>query len=197
MSSSLLDTHTVEIHIPIGGLLTHAAGRALLLLLVSGGGRRPLDHGWNEMGVKVWDEDDVLPPEAQEEEMRVKRERNQIRSAVGADRWTVGALPGIKLHEGVPPTYPRGASSWDVKDSWRDGSPCGRRSDNRGRWGHGPAHGVAVGLEPRAEAGSELWEGASVGPGQQLFGWVYWRRSGHEHFVGCLRPDDLPNHPTT
>ena len=36
----------------------------------------------------------------------------------------------------------------------------------------GPAYGVAVGLEPRAIAGSELGEYASARLGQQLFGWV-------------------------
>ena len=58
-----------------------------------------------------------------------------------------------------------------------------------------PAYGLAVGLETRAIAGSELGEGISERPGQQLFGWANWRRSGHEHFVGCLRPDDLLYHP--
>ena len=37
--------------------------------------------------------------------------------------------------------------------------------------GIGPAYGVAVGLEPRTVAGSELGKGASVRPEQQLFGW--------------------------
>ena len=39
----------------------------------------------------------------------------------------------------------------------------------------GPAYGMAVGLDPQAIAGSEVGEGASVRPGQQLFGWVNWR----------------------
>ena len=60
-----------------------------------------------------------------------------------------------------------------------------------------PAYGVAVGLEPRSIAGSELGEGASVRPGQQLFGWVNWRGSGPEYFVGYLRPYDLLYHPTS
>ena len=38
-----------------------------------------------------------------------------------------------------------------------------------------PAIGVAVGLEPRAVAGTEMGEGASVELGQQLFVWVNWR----------------------
>ena len=59
----------------------------------------------------------------------------------------------------------------------------------------GPAYRVVVRLELRAIAGSEIGEGASVRPGQQLFGWVNWRWSGHEHFVGCLRPGDLLYHP--
>ena len=50
----------------------------------------------------------------------------------------------------------------------------------------GPAYGVAVGLEPQAVAGSDLGEGATVGPGQQLFGEVNWKGNGHKHFVGCL-----------
>ena len=61
----------------------------------------------------------------------------------------------------------------------------------------GPAYGVAVGLEPRAIAGSELGEYASARPGQQLFGSVNLRRSGDEHFVGCLKPDDLLYHPAS
>ena len=36
-------------------------------------------------------------------------------------------------------------------------------------WVIGPAYGVAVALEPRAIAGSELGECASVRPGRQLF----------------------------
>ena len=51
----------------------------------------------------------------------------------------------------------------------------------------GPAFGVAAGLEPRSVAGTELGGGASIRPGQQF----NWTGSGHEHFVGCLRPDDL------
>ena len=58
----------------------------------------------------------------------------------------------------------------------------------------GPAYGEAVGLETRAVAGSELREGATVNPGQQLFGWVNWRGSGHEHFVGYLALNDLLYH---
>ena len=58
----------------------------------------------------------------------------------------------------------------------------------------GPAYGGAVGLEPRAVAGTELGVGATVGPGQQFFGWVNWREGGHKHFVGCLRPDDFLYH---
>ena len=53
------------------------------------------------------------------------------------------------------------------------------------------AYDVAVRLEPRVVAGSELGEGTSLIPWQQLFGWVYWRESSHEHFVGCLRLDSL------
>ena len=59
----------------------------------------------------------------------------------------------------------------------------------------GPAHGVPLRLEHRAIARSELGECASVRPGQQLFGWVNWLGIGHEHFVGCLKPDDLLYHP--
>ena len=61
----------------------------------------------------------------------------------------------------------------------------------------GPAYGVAVGLEPWTLVGSELGKGASVRLGQQLFGWVYWRENGHEHFVRCFRPDDLLYHLTS
>ena len=43
--------------------------------------------------------------------------------------------------------------------------------------------------------GTELGEGAAVGPWKQLFGWFNWRGSGHEHLVGCLRPDGLLSHP--
>ena len=31
--------------------------------------------------------------------------------------------------------------------------------------------------------------------GQLLFSLVYWRVDGPKHFVGCLRPNDLPDHP--
>ena len=40
-----------------------------------------------------------------------------------------------------------------------------------------PVYGVAVGLESRAIAGSEMGEFASIRLGQQLFGWVNWRES--------------------
>ena len=59
----------------------------------------------------------------------------------------------------------------------------------------GPAYRNAVGLELRAIAGLELWDGALVKPGQQMFGWVNGRESGHKHFVGCLRQDNLLYHP--
>ena len=53
--------------------------------------------------------------EAQEEKpIAGMSERSQSRSAVGADLWTVGALPRIELPGGVPPTYPRGPGPWDV-----------------------------------------------------------------------------------
>ena len=61
----------------------------------------------------------------------------------------------------------------------------------------GPAYEGAVGLEPRAITGSELEALASVRPEQQLFGWFNWRGSGHEHFVECMRPDDLLYHPAS
>ena len=62
----------------------------------------------------------------------------------------------------------------------------------------GPAYGVTVGLEPRAlVAGKELGDGSVVGPCKQLFGWVNWRGSGHEHLVGCLRPNALLNYPAS
>ena len=49
----------------------------------------------------------------------------------------------------------------------------------------GPAFWLVVGLEPPAITGSDLGEGASVRPGKQLLGWVSWRGSCHEHFVGA------------
>ena len=57
-----------------------------------------------------------------------------------------------------------------------------------------PPYGVAV---RRASSRSRIGAGRGrLGKtGQQLFGWVYWKGSGHEHFVGCLRPDDLLYHP--
>ena len=39
----------------------------------------------------------------------------------------------------------------------------------------GPIYEISLGLEPRAVAVTKLVEGASVAPGQQLFGWVNWR----------------------
>ena len=59
-------------------------------------------------------------------------------------------------------------------------------------WVIGPAYEVAVGPETRAR--TELGEDTTVGPGQQLFGWVNWRGIGHEHIVGRLGPDDLLYH---
>ena len=61
----------------------------------------------------------------------------------------------------------------------------------------GSAYRVTVGLEPMAVTGPGLGESTSVGPGQQLFGCVRWWRKGHVHLVGCLRPDDLPDHPAS
>ena len=55
---------------------------------------------------------------------------------------------------------------------------------------------MAVGLEPQPIASMELGEGASVKLGQQLFGWVNWRGSDYECFVGYLGPDDLLHHLT-
>ena len=49
--------------------------------------------------------------------IRVRRERIQSRFAAQADCLTVGALPGIELPGGVPPTYPRGPDPWDVRGS--------------------------------------------------------------------------------
>ena len=119
------------------------------------------------------------------------RVRSQSQSTVRADRWTVGALPEIELPRGVAPTYPWG----QVRGMCRAAEEMGHRVIGRVAVGEGrvigPDYGMAVELEPRAVAGTELREGDSVRLEQQLFDWVHWKGSGHEHFVGCLRPDDL------
>ena len=68
--------------------------------------------------------------------MKVMKERSRNRSALGAGRWTVGALPGIGRPGGMPSTYPSGPGPWDEWNSLRGGPPCGRWSDYRLRWGH-------------------------------------------------------------
>ena len=55
---------------------------------------------------------------------------------------------------------------------------------NQRQVGHRPSPRSAVGLEPRAVAGTELGEGVTVERGQQLFDWVNWRGSGHKNLVG-------------
>ena len=56
----------------------------------------------------------------------------------------------------------------------------------------GPVCSVTVGLEPSAVTRAELGEGSSVGPGQQLFSWVHRWGDSQKHFIGSLRPGDLP-----
>ena len=49
----------------------------------------------------------------------------------------------------------------------------------------GPAYGLAVGLEPRAIAGSELRGGTSVGPEQKFFGWDNCREVAMSTLLGA------------
>ena len=53
-----------------------------------------------------------------------------------------------------------------------------------------PAYRVTIGLEPWAVTVVELGEDSTVGPGQQLFGWVHWWDS-KDHFVGYQRSSYL------
>ena len=89
-------------------------------------------------------------------QVRVREERSQSRSAVGAGRKTVG---GRYMGERVLPTHPQGPDPLDVwptvwwapwqsghVGSWPSqecGPPCGRLRGSRGMWGHGPAKSVA------------------------------------------------------
>ena len=163
-----------------------------LLLLNGGGGRWLPDHGLNEMRWRVrwrW-----CGPFGGPRGGGQQRERRLGRKGVEVDlQW--GQIP--ELWEPNQELSYLEIASWDVKGSWRGGPPCGGWSGNLGRWGHRPGLGVAVRLEPWAVAGSDMGESASVWPGQQLFGWVNWRGCGHEHFVGCLRPDDPLYHPAS
>ena len=115
----------------------------MLLLLISGGGRRHPDHGWDEMGVEgemkmMWSR--WWPGRRQPTAgVKVMKKRPRSRSAVGAGRWTVGALPGTERSGGVPSTYRPGPGPWDEWDSWRGGPPCGRWSGIRGRRGLRPS----------------------------------------------------------
>ena len=98
--------------------------------------------------------------------MRVTRERNRSRSAVGENHQTARALSGIELPVGAPPSYPREPGPWDVWGSWRDGPPYTVGGAAFGAGGViGPAYGEAVRLEPRAVTGSKLGECTSVRPG--------------------------------
>ena len=133
--------------------------------MVSGGGRRPPDHRCNEMGVRWrWCDETVNGREEGQE----GKESKSICSG------------GRSLICGSP------ARNWAA---WRSATHI---SPGPGPWraaeemGHrvvggvtfrviGPDYGVAVGLEPWKVAGSDLRKGASVWPGQKLFGWVNWR----------------------
>ena len=147
---------------------------------------------------KRWDEDDVVPPEAQKEAansglsgkgFKVHLQWGQI-----AELWEL--CQKLSYLEGCHTHIPWGQVI----------GMCGAAKDMAHHMVGvtveaggviGPAYGEAVGLEPRAVARTELGQGASVRPGQQVYGWVNWRGSGQEHFVGCLRPDDLLYHPAS
>ena len=77
-----------------------------------------------------------------------QQERSQSRSAVEADCQTVGALLGIELPGGVPPTYPQG----QIHGMRGSAKEMGHRVVGGAAIGAGgvigPAKGVAVGLEP-------------------------------------------------
>ena len=80
----------------------------------------------------------------------------------------MGARTGIGLPGGVPPTYHPGCQVRGM---------CGAAKE----MGHRAVGGLAVGAG--GVIGLELGECASVRLGQQLFSWVNWRGSGHDHFV--------------
>ena len=90
------------------------------LLLASGGGEMTpgprVRWGWCGPDSRWWP--GRRRPTAR---MKVMNERSRNRSAVGAGRRTVRALPGIVRPGGVPSTYPLGPGPWDEWDSWRGG----------------------------------------------------------------------------
>ena len=93
--------------------------------------------------------------------IRAGRAKSQSRSATGADRWTVGALPGIEL----PPTFPREAGSWMCRVDKEVGHGLVGGVTVGAGFVIGQAYGVAVWLDPRAVTGTELGEGASIKTG--------------------------------
>ena len=125
------------------------------------------------------DEDEVIPPgtfrgRGPTAGMRVRKGRNQSRCTVRG----ISSIPTSNWSTwGVLPTHTPGADPWGLWDSWRGWPPFGRLRSNLGMWGHvrRPAYGMTVGLKVQTVAWAKLGESTSAGPGQRLFGWVFWK----------------------
>ena len=172
------NNHTVKNLMPNTSIQTTTV--VYFLLLISGKGRRPPNHGWDEMVVKgemkmMWPHwwPGRRRPTAG---VKVMKERRRSRSAVGAGRrYVCEPYQELSNLEGCRPYIPRD----QVREMSGTAEEVGHRVVSGAVFGAGgvigPAYGVTVGLEPRAVAGTELGEGAEVGPWEELFGWVNWR----------------------
>ena len=78
--------------------------------------------------------------------------------------------------EGCHPNIPRGQIHRMCGAAKEMGHHVVSREAIRAGGVIGPDYGVGGGLDPQAVAGTELEEGAKVGPRQQLLGWVNWGR---------------------
>ena len=123
--------------------------------------------------------------------MRVKRERSQF-----AELWE--PCQELSWLEGCHPHIPGGQD----RGMCRAAKEVGHREVSVVAIGEGgvigQTYGGAVRLEPRSVAGSELGGKGRFGmnePAVVRLGQL--EEGGHEHFVGCLRPDDLLYHPAT
>ena len=154
-----------------------------------------------------WDEEDVDPPEAQEvansgnESYEGKESKSICSGGRSLELWE--PCQELSYLEGCHPHIPRVImGDVDVRGMCRAAEEMGHRVVCGVAIGAGgvigPAFWMAVMLEPWKVTGSDLEKGASERPGQQLFGWVHWKGgSGHDHFVRCMRLNDILYHPTS
>ena len=143
-------------------------GKLELLLLISGGGRWPPDHVWDDVGRSVrwrW----CSPAgghggEGQQREWRLWRKGVKVDLKWGqvAKQWK--ACQELSDLEGCRPHIPLGQVCGMTCAAKEMGHRVVGWSGSRAGGVIGPDYGVTVGQEPRAMAGTALWEGALVWP---------------------------------